>query len=95
MPKEAISVTLERQNLAWLRGQVRLTGARSVSEVLDRVVAAHRSDQSRWATAGSVKGSIRIAADDPDLACADAALSAPFEQPSAQPGSRRRLPTPA
>ena len=38
MPKRAVSVTLETDNLLWLRGQARGAPRRSLSEVLDRLV---------------------------------------------------------
>ena len=79
MNKQAISVTLRAENLLWLRGQVRSSGARSVSEVLDGVVAAVRTGGSEPDGAvRSVKGSISIAADDPALLEADAVVRALF-----------------
>jgi hypothetical protein len=35
MTKQAISVTLEADNLMWLKGRASATGVRSVSELLD------------------------------------------------------------
>ena len=75
MNKEAISVTLTPDNLLWLRGQLRAIGARSVSEVLDRLVS-----QVRFAgglsdtTPRSVKGTIEISADDSGLEHADVVI---------------------
>jgi len=43
MAKQPISVTLEADNLMWLKGRVGATGLRSVSELLDRLVTQARS----------------------------------------------------
>ncbi|MFN8627787.1 MAG: hypothetical protein U0587_17635 [Candidatus Binatia bacterium] len=80
MAKEAISVTLKRENLSWLRGQLRLRGARSVSEVLDEVVSMVRMPGRLAVQVQSVKGSIRIAEDDPNLERADEMLLALFSR---------------
>jgi hypothetical protein len=98
MPKRPISVTLSDENLLWLRGQVRSTGQRSVSAALDRVVSAAR--MGAWGQPNpirSVVGTIRIAASDPALARADAAVRALFPpsptagrpRPSVQPPRAR------
>jgi len=76
MRKQAISVTLETDNLVWLRGQARAAD-RSVSETLDRLVAAARGDRASGGTR-SVVGTVTIAPQDPDLAAADAATRSLF-----------------
>ncbi len=76
MRKQAISVTLETDNLTWLRGQAR-SADRSVSETLDRLVAAARGDRASGG-ARSVVGTITIAPQDLDLAEADAATRSLF-----------------
>jgi hypothetical protein len=79
MPKQAISVTLSRENLVWLRGQTRATSRRSVSETLDRLVLEARTGgRLRVGSPRSVVGTIRIAPSDPALARADAAIRALF-----------------
>src|SRR5262245_1269039 len=85
MPRKAVSVTLEVDNLHWLRGQVRATPGRSLSAVLDRLIAEARSrgrvdDRS----IRSVRGTVTISADDPDLRTADDAVRGLF------PSLRRR-----
>lgn len=99
MTKEAISVTLAEDNLVWLRGQVRLRGARSISSVLDSLVSAARSSTHADGSAiRSVVGTIHISDADPDLLNADAAIRALFPTPLAAEGSagdgsaRMRLP---
>jgi hypothetical protein len=90
MPKDAVSVTLDRDNLLWLRGQLRALHARSLSDVLDRVVAAARTGRAGSGTVRSVKGSVHIAADDPSLQEADAVIRRLF----ARPRAARRPPPP-
>jgi hypothetical protein len=73
MPKKAISVTLEADNLTWLQGRVGAAGLRSVSGLLDRLVAEARSKGSVGPIA-SVVGTIDIDASDPLLRRADDAV---------------------
>jgi hypothetical protein len=70
MNKAAISVTLDPDNLRWLRGRAAAEGLRSVSEFLNRLVTAART---RGHSSGrrSVVGSIEIAPEDPALDTAD------------------------
>jgi hypothetical protein len=76
MRKQAISVTLETDNLAWLRGRARAAD-RSVSETLDLLVTAARGDRSAG-DARSVAGTISIAPHDPELTGADAVVRSLF-----------------
>jgi len=73
MGKRAISVTLRTENLTWLKARAGAVGSRSVSDLLDQLVAS-----ARKATPGgairSVVGTIDIAADDPLLEGADEVL---------------------
>jgi hypothetical protein len=73
MGKTAISVTLDADNLLWLRGQAGAAGVRSVSELIDRLVTRARA-AGPFAPARSVVGTIDIDAADPLLADADAAV---------------------
>ena len=91
MKKRAISVTLDPENLLWLRAQTVTSGCRSVSEVLDRLIRyARSSKQVRGEALRSVVGTVRIAEYDPDLSTADAAIRALFPPVSRRrPGSMR------
>ena len=75
MNKRAISVTLDAENLTWLKGRVGATGLRSVSDLLDRLVTDARSKRS-VAPVTSVVGTIDVDASDPLLLKADAGLLA-------------------
>ena len=70
MSKHAISVTLEADNIRWLRGRVGATGLRSVSDLLDRLVNEARA-KGAGAQTTSVVGTIDIDASDPLLLKAD------------------------
>jgi hypothetical protein len=75
MSKKAISVTLQPENLLWLRGQAQASSRRSVSETLDALISEARAGtRGRPDAIRSVVGSIRIQASDPGLIQADAAI---------------------
>jgi hypothetical protein len=78
MAKHAISVTLEADNLTWLKGRASAAGLRSVSELLDQLVSAARSS-GQVGPSRSVAGTIDVAADDPWLEGADDAVRGMFE----------------
>ena len=86
MSKEAISVTLDIDNLLWLRGRAKASGRRSVSETLDRLIAEVRTG-GRMLEEGSrsVVGTIDIDTSDPALESADAVVRALFEVSALQP----------
>ena len=75
MAKSPISVTLGNDNLTWLRGRVRADQARSVSAVLDRLVAEART-RGHGGDARSVVGTIDVDPSDPLLLKADEAIRA-------------------
>ena len=82
MMKQAISVTLDAENLLWLRGQTHAAGARSISAMLDRLISrARMGEYELGAGARSVVGTIRVSDADPKLLGADAALRALFPPP--------------
>ena len=86
MPKSGISVTLRDDNLVWLRGRTKATGARSLSETLDAIVSAARAGGLGPAGASrSVAGTVDIAGDDPDLEQADAYIRDLFTASQARP----------
>jgi hypothetical protein len=78
MSKQAISVTLDADNILWLKGRVGASGGRSVSELLDQIVSAARHG-GRAGVSRSVVGTIDIDQSDPALDEADTAIRALFE----------------
>jgi len=78
MAKQAISVTLHTDNLAWLKARTGAVGARSISELLDQLVAEARR-VSPGGTVRSVVGTIDIDSSDPLLERADDALRAMYD----------------
>lgn len=78
MSKQAISVTLEADNIVWLKGRAGAAGLRSVSELLDRLVAEARQS-GRGGPSRSVVGTIDVDPGDPSLAEADAAVRHMFD----------------
>lgn len=84
MTKLAISITLESDNLTWLRGRVGATGVRSVSELLDRIVTQARQ-LGETGPSRSVVGTIDIAAGDAGLDGADEVVRDLFARSLAQP----------
>jgi hypothetical protein len=85
MSKQPVSVTLERDNLLWLRGRRTGRKRRSLSDALDEVITAARltgdGGQIR-----SVVGTIDLAADDPRLERADLHIRGEFERSRADAG---------
>ena len=84
MGKQAISVTLNTDNLVWLKGRAGATGVRSVSELLDRLVTAARQSGDTGPSR-SVVGTIDIDPGDPLLERADAAVRYVFESSLGRP----------
>ncbi len=78
MAKQAISVTLDADNLTWLKGKAGAGGVRSVSELLDQLVTAAR-EGGRIGPSRSVVGTIDIAPDDPMLDGADEVVRGLYE----------------
>lgn len=97
MAKRAVSVTLDADNLTWLRARALAAGSRSVSEFLDSLIAEARSGASP-AAIRSVVGTIDIDPADPFLKDADDLVRAQFGTSLARPAraaGRRRAPRPA
>jgi len=84
MPKQAISITLEADNVTWLKGRAGAAGLRSVSELLDQLVTAARESGAGGRTT-SVVGTIDIDPGDPLLERADEAIGALFEASLGRP----------
>jgi hypothetical protein len=79
MPKRPVSVTLDENNLLWLRGRMARRKRRSLSDAIDEVITAARASGALEAPR-SVVGTIDLATDDPGLAHADAYTRALFTQ---------------
>ena len=67
MAKQAISVTLEADNLTWLKGRAGAAGLRSVSELLDQLVTRGAAVGPTSGPSRSVVGTIDI---DPERSAA-------------------------
>jgi hypothetical protein len=80
MSKQALSVTLEPENILWLRGRARAEGRRSLSETLDRLVAGVRSGGGTPSRVRSVVGNIRIDESKGNLAAASETLRELFAE---------------
>ena len=84
MGKQAISVTLDADNIVWLKARTGAAGARSVSELLDQLITTVR--QSRHAgPSRSVVGTVDIDPSDPLLAHADEVIRAMFDKSIGKP----------
>jgi hypothetical protein len=90
MTRRAISVTLESDNVTWLKGRAGAEGE-SVSELIDQLVTSARSCK-RAGPARSVIGTIDIHDSDPLLDRADAAMRAAFAASLGRPRVVRERP---
>jgi hypothetical protein len=90
MTRRAISVTLESDNVTWLKGRAGAEGE-SVSELIDQLVTSARSGH-RAGPSRSVVGTIDIDDSDPLLDRADDAVRASFEASLARPAEVRERP---
>src|SRR5262245_17444563 len=84
MTKRAVTVTLDRDNVTWLKGRANAAGVRSVSELVDQLVTAARKS-GRIGPARSVVGTIDIDPSDPLLERADEAVRYVFEESLGRP----------
>jgi len=90
MTRRAISVTLEADNVTWLKGRAGAEGE-SVSELIDQLVTSARSGK-RAGAARTVIGTIDIHGSDPLLERADAAVRAAFAASLGRPRVVRERP---
>ena len=77
-------MTLEADNILWLKGRVGAGGLRSVSELLDRLVTAARQS-GRIGAPTSVVGTVDLDSGDPLLDGADHAVRALFAASLSRP----------
>lgn len=89
--KHAISITIARDNLTWLKGQAAARTGGNVSEMINRLIDdARASGHSDW-TARSVVGTIDLP-DDDSLADADAYVKGLFDRSLSRPMPVRERP---
>jgi hypothetical protein len=84
MTKRAISLTLDSDNVTWLKGRAGAAGLRSVSQLVDNLVTDARR-AGRGGPSRSVVGTIDIDPADPFLEGADAAVRAVYERSLGRP----------
>ena len=84
MGKQAISVTLEADNLTWLKGRAGAAGVRSVSGLLDQLISAARAS-GQTGPSRSVVGTIDVDASDPWLEGSDDAMRSIFQASLGRP----------
>ena len=84
--RRPISVTIDEDNLLWLKAQAAATAKGSVSEILDRLVGdARAAGRTGAAAIRSVTGTIDLPANDPDLEEASAYVRVMFDRSLRRP----------
>jgi hypothetical protein len=84
--RKPISVTLDADNILWLRAQASGSSGGSLSAALDRLVTSARLEGRTEASAiRSVVGTIDLPDDDPGLTGADGYVRALFDKSARQP----------
>ena len=78
-------MTLDADNLLWLRGRAATRKRRSLSDALDEILTSARMGAHGLDASRSVVGTIDIAADDPDLSRADADIRGDVEASLSRP----------
>jgi hypothetical protein len=69
MAKQPVSVTLEADNVLWLRAQVQAGRGSNVSQILDRLVTeARASGRTLTSSSRSIAGTIDLSGFDPAAA---------------------------
>lgn len=84
--RHAVSVTIDEDNLLWLKAQAAASAKGSVSAVLDRLVSSARAaGRTEQAAIRSIKGTIDIPDDDPELEQASAYMRQLFQHSLQRP----------
>jgi hypothetical protein len=78
MAKRALSVTLDEDNLLWLKGRAAGGRRRSLSDTIDEIVTAARTGGHGASASRSVAGTVDIADVDPALETADEYVRSTF-----------------
>ncbi|MGH9408034.1 MAG: hypothetical protein ACRD1V_01115 [Vicinamibacterales bacterium] len=89
--KQPVSVTLDEDNILWLKGQAAAATRGNVSEVVDRLIARARSGGSADVAIRSVVGTIDLPSDAA-LAEADAYVKTLFDRSLGRPVLVRERP---
>jgi hypothetical protein len=90
--KNAISITIGRDNLMWVKGQAAARSGGNVSEIVDRLITqARAAGQTDPAAIRSVAGTVDLP-DDESLAEADTYVRAMFDRSLARPMLVRERP---
>jgi len=84
MPKRPVSVTLDEDNLLWLRGRMARRKRRSLSDALDEIITAARASGG-LETPRSVSGTVDISSNGPGLEKADRDVRSFFEKSLSRP----------
>jgi hypothetical protein len=85
MPKHPVSVTLDADNLLWLRGRAASRKRKSLSDALDEILTAARLGGVGSGEPRSVVGTVDIAPGDPGLDAADEEIRALFASSLSRP----------
>jgi hypothetical protein len=84
--RRAVSVTIDEDNLLWLKAQAAASAKGSLSDVLDRLVSSARAaGRTEQAAIRSIKGTIDIPDDDPELERASASVRQLFQHSLRRP----------
>lgn len=84
--RKPISVTLDADNILWLRAQASASSGGSLSAALDRLVTTARLEgRTEPSAIRSVVGTIDLPDDDPGLAGADKYVRGLFDKSAGQP----------
>ena len=86
--RKPISITIGAENLLWLKGQALASARGTVSGIIDSMITEARHGRGRSRAIRSVKGTVRIPPDDPDLAQARDDLRNLFEASLSRPLTR-------
>jgi hypothetical protein len=84
MAKQAISVTLDSDNIMWLKGRAGAAGFRSVSDLIDQLVSQARQSGT-VGPSRSVIGTVDIDPSDPLLTHADEYVRSLFDTSVGRP----------
>lgn len=85
MSSKTVALDLDSANLLWLEARATASGKRDLSEILNEMLAQLRTG-GRTGAVRSVRGTIRLPGDDPDLAAAQKAVRKAFNRSIEQTG---------